>query len=241
MAHPPPRRDVRILIIEDHTLFAESLELALSIERYDARRLQPDPGGSQRAVIASTLRLKPHIVLLDLDLGRLGDGVRLIGPLAQAGLQVVVITGSPDRGRRGECLHRGARAVLTKGQPLNEILAAVRRITEGRPVMSRAEREDLLAAWHDEREQLEELRQRLERLTRREREVLGHLIRGSAVTDIARDSVVSVATVRTQVKSILAKLEVSSQLAAVGVAHALGWSPPEPTPQPTRRGRRRPP
>ncbi|HEX8780160.1 MAG TPA: response regulator, partial [Nocardioides sp.] len=81
---PPPRRDVRVLIIEDHTLFAESLELALSIERYDARRVPvAELGGSQRAVLASALRLKPQIVLLDLDLGRTGDGVRLIAPLAQ--------------------------------------------------------------------------------------------------------------------------------------------------------------
>ena len=35
------------------------------------------------------------------------------------------------------------------------------------------------------------------------------------------------ATVRTQVKSILAKLEVTSQLAAVGLAHRVGWKPPQ--------------
>ena len=45
---------------------------------------------------------------------------------------------------------------------------------------------------------------------------------GHTVRDIARISVVSEATVRTQVKSILAKLEVSSQLAAVGLAHEIG-------------------
>ena len=44
--------------------------------------------------------------------------------------------------------------------------------------------------------------------------------------DIARNRVVSEATVRTQVKSILAKLEVSSQLAAVGLARSVGWQPP---------------
>ena len=57
----------------------------------------------------------------------------------------------------------------------------------------------------------------------REREVLAQLMRGTTVRDIARDSVVSEATVRTQVKSILAKLKVASQLAAVGLAHDIGW------------------
>jgi two-component system, NarL family, nitrate/nitrite response regulator NarL len=46
---------------------------------------------------------------------------------------------------------------------------------------------------------------------------------GSQVRDIARTSVVSEATVRTQVKSILAKLETNSQIAAVGAAHRVGW------------------
>jgi two-component system, NarL family, nitrate/nitrite response regulator NarL len=56
--------------------------------------------------------------------------------------------------------------------------------------------------------------------------VLGHLMEGHTVHDIAALSVVSEATVRTQVKSILAKLEVSSQIAAVGMAHHVGWRQP---------------
>ena len=46
------------------------------------------------------------------------------------------------------------------------------------------------------------------------------------VRDVARHSDTSEATVRTQVKSILAKLQVSSQLAAVGQAYRIGWRPP---------------
>ena len=49
---------------------------------------------------------------------------------------------------------------------------------------------------------------------------------GRVVRDIAHLGVVSEATVRTQVKSILAKLEVSSQLAAVGLASKVGWRSP---------------
>jgi DNA-binding NarL/FixJ family response regulator len=47
-----------------------------------------------------------------------------------------------------------------------------------------------------------------------------------AVREIARSAVVSEATVRTQVKSILAKLEFSSQIAAVGAAYKISWRPP---------------
>ena len=50
---------------------------------------------------------------------------------------------------------------------------------------------------------------------------------GRQVRQIAELSVVSEATVRTQVKSILSKLGVSSQLAAVGMAQAARWHPPQ--------------
>lgn len=223
------RGSIRILIIEDHTLFAESLDLALTIEGYDVRRLPvPDGGGSLSVLLAAAVRQKPRVVLLDLDLGRHGDGARLIAPLARSGAQVVVVTASMDKGRWGECVRYGARKVVTKARPLNEILATVRRLTEGLPVMDRDEQEALLQLWHSQRLEHQYLRARLERLTPREQEVLGHLTRGHPVREIARLSVVSEATVRTQVKSILAKLEVSSQLAAVGLAHTVGWAAPEP-------------
>ena len=225
--HPARRSSVRVLIIEDHTLFAESLELALSLDGYDVRRPPPALGdGSQAALLSAVVRLRPRVVLLDLDLGRLGDGTRLVAPLARTGALVAVVTASADRGRWGECLRLGARTVMSKAQPLNEIRATVRRLNEGLPVMDRAERESLLQEWHVSREKQHEARSRLHRLTPREQEVLARLYEGMAVRDIARLSVVSEATVRTQVKSILSKLEVSSQLAAVGMAHSVGWSPP---------------
>ena len=218
------RANVRILIIEDHMLFAESMDLALTIEGYDVRRLPvPDMGSSQAALLSAITRLRPRIVLLDLDLGHLGDGVRLIAPIARTGAHVVVVTASADRGRWGECLRYGARKVLTKARPLNEIMATIRRLNQGLPVMDPEERNELLHVWHEERQVHHEFRLRLQRLTAREREVLGHLMEGHTVRDIARLSVVSEATVRTQVKSILAKLEVSSQLAAVGLANTTGW------------------
>jgi DNA-binding NarL/FixJ family response regulator len=224
---PSSRSQLRILIVEDHMLFAESLELVLSVEGYDVRRINvPDNSASPGTLLSSLVRLRPRIVLLDLDLGRFGDGARLIAPLAKAGINVVVVTASADRGRWGEAIRCGARTVLSKAQPLSNILATVRRINEGLPVMTHEEREDLLRTWHQQRSELQELLGKLALLTARESQVLGRLMQGRTVHDIATLSVVSEATVRTQVKSILAKLEVSSQLAAVGLAHQVGWRPP---------------
>jgi DNA-binding NarL/FixJ family response regulator len=218
------RSEVRVLIIDDHALFAEALELALSLEGYDVRRLpQPQTVCSPNGLLAAAIRTRPRIVLLDLDLGEHIDGARMIAPLTATGAQVVVVTGSADRSRWGECLRHGARKAMPKTQALNEVLSVVRRINQGLPVMDRTEREELLRLWHEQRQEREAMVERLMLLTKREQEVLLHLMKGRQVREIAALSVVSEATVRTQVKSILAKLEVSSQIAAVGLAHRVGW------------------
>ena len=76
---------------------------------------------------------------------------------------------------------------------------------------------------------LEPQRERLEpfeRLTPREAEVLALLMQGQAAEAIARRFVVSEATVRTQIRGVLGKLGVGSQLAAVAEAHRVGWQAP---------------
>ncbi len=227
MSTSPGRAEQRVLIVEDHRLFAEAVDLALTVEGYDVRRMEvPQDPGSPGTLVAGIIKLRPRVVLLDLDLGRFGDGVRLIEPIARSGANVVVVTGSVDRARWGDAVRSGARKVLSKSQPLRDILATVRRIIAGLPVMDREEREELVAEWNRFRFEAQGVRKRLDLLTVREREVLGHLMKGRAVREIAGLSVVSEATVRTQVKSILAKLEVSSQLAAVGIAHEIGWRAP---------------
>jgi two-component system, NarL family, nitrate/nitrite response regulator NarL len=220
------RGDLRVLIVEDHVLFAESLELALTVEGYDARRIPvPTEERGTGALLASIMRLRPRIVLLDLDLGGFGNGMRLIPQLARSGTNVVVVTASSDRSRWGEAVWHGARKVLPKARPLNEILGTVRRINHNQQVMSPEEREDLLGQWHAKWSERAERQARFDKLTVRERQVLGELMRGHTVRDVAKASVVSEATVRTQVKSILAKLQVTSQLAAVGLAHDIDWTP----------------
>ncbi|MBS2936711.1 response regulator transcription factor [Nocardioides sp. J2M5] len=218
------RADHRVLIVDDHVLFAESLELALSLEGYDVRRLElPEEGGSMATIRSLALRANPRTVFLDLDLGRFGDGMNLVAPLAKAGINVVVLTASEELGRWGGCMRLGARRVLPKSGALQQALATVRRLHQGLPVINRDELETLLDAWARERRAHDDLRRRLDLLTPRERQVLGALIEGRTVREISHVSVVSEATVRTQVKSILNKLEVSSQLAAVGMANQVGW------------------
>lgn len=221
------RSDYRVVILDDHALFAESLELALGVEQYTPLRLDPPQAGTHvRVVVQSVLHHRPDTVLLDLHLGDFGDSDPLIRPLAEAGVNVVIVSSTLDAARLGGCVQRGARAIVSKDRRLNEVLAVVRRLRTGLPVMSAEERESLIGAWRRERADSEESLARLALLSAREREVLADLMAGRSVREIAGRKVVAEATVRTQVKAVLAKLGVGSQLAAVGLAHRVGWRPP---------------
>jgi two-component system nitrate/nitrite response regulator NarL len=216
-----------VAIVEDHNLFAEALEVALSLEHHEVHRVPlADHAVSTGQLLAAVLRTEPHLVLLDLDLGAAGNGARLVTPLTEAGVPVVVVTGSVDLARWGECVAFGAVTVLPKTTPLTAMLATIRLITEGQAVLEHDVRDAWLTTYHREEERAHTTRDRLESLTAREREVLAHLMAGHQVRDIAKSSSVAETTVRTQVKSILAKLNVTSQVAAVGAAYKAQWRPP---------------
>jgi two-component system, NarL family, nitrate/nitrite response regulator NarL len=208
-----------VLVVGDRALFTDSLEIALRAAGYDVQRVPTICPAA--AVTAPTVGPYPRIALVDADHEPFGDGGELIEPLARVGIAVVVLADSLDRGQWGGFVRRGARCVLAKSAPLPELLSALRLLSQGRPVMTQQERTELIEWWRRDREDVDLLRERFRRLTPREQQVLADLTEGLAIHDIAVEDVVSEATVRTQVKSILRKLEVPSQLGAVALAHRL--------------------
>lgn len=222
---PRGRDQVRIVVVEEKLLFAEALDIALSGEGLDVTRVPPRLHRSASTLLTAVLRLRPTVVLVDVDLDGVGTGPRLVAPLARAGVAVVAMTSAADSARWGECLRQGARTVLPMTCTMRDVVATIRLVSAGRPAIERIERDRLVAAYHREKAAIQELRQLLGQLTTREREVLGRLREGATVTEIAAWSCVAESTVRTQVKSILSKLGVSSQLAAVGASHRAGWDP----------------
>jgi DNA-binding NarL/FixJ family response regulator len=89
--------------------------------------------------------------------------------------------------------------------------------------MAEAERLELLALLRRRRAEDTQLRAPFDRLTPREKQVLRAIAEGHNVETIAERWVVSRSTVRTQVRGILTKLEVSTQIAAVARARQAGW------------------
>jgi two-component system, NarL family, nitrate/nitrite response regulator NarL len=216
----------RVMVVDDHSLFAESLVIALRATGVAAQCVVPRAEMSASRLVKEVRQAHPDLVLLDLALGCGVEGTSLVSSLTGFGVAVVLVTGSGDRSRHGEALAAGAIGVIHKSMPFATIVETVSRIRAGLPVMSRETRAELVSTHRDAVSSQHDVRQRFQQITRREAEVLGMLMAGKQVSDIARIRVVSESTVRTQVKSILAKLQVSSQLSAVGLAHEVGWQPP---------------
>ncbi len=181
------------------------------------------------ALLDDARRTRPAVVLLDLDLGPpLGSGLDLIGPLLAAGATVVMVTGVTDRARLGACLEAGAAGVVSKAVGLPDLLTAVSRAARGESALDPAERDGLLAALRARRLDESHRLAPFWSLSGREQEVLARLVSGEQAEAIAAGSFVSVSTVRSQIRAILLKLGVKSQLAAVALARQAGWPPNQP-------------
>lgn len=217
------RSDRQVVVLEDHELVGESLVMALRGRRLPARRV---PVGSMHEFLRTLSGAQAGVVLLDLDLGTDPDGhpidgQDMIGRLHARGWRVVVVTGSRDRARIAAAVEAGALGCVSKSAPLHELLHAVVEAVEGRQIMSATERRHWRELYRRAQARNAQREGRLGRLAPREREVLDLLARGLRVAAIARKLVVSEATVRTQVKSILRKLEVNSQIEAVALHRAM--------------------
>jgi two-component system nitrate/nitrite response regulator NarL len=215
--------DLRVLVVEDHGLLAQSLRLALSAEGMTVTV----PPLLAVEVLAAAEREQPAVVLLDLDLGPVGgDGSVLIEPLTAGGARVIVVSGARDRLRLAGALESGAYGLLSKDVPLADLLDAVRRAAAGEPFRhaQQDERRVLLAELRSRRAARAAELAPFEALTPRERFVLCALMDGMSAGVIATTSFVSEATVRSQIRGVLTKLGVSSQLAAVAMARQVGWA-----------------
>jgi DNA-binding NarL/FixJ family response regulator len=214
--------DVTVLVVEDHALLAETLVIALNAEGCQAR--VADLTGP--ATLLQQVRLhRPGVVLLDLDLGAFGLGDTLVRPMTELGASVLVISGSTDRLRLAETVELGAVGFLSKAVSFDTLLSTVLDVVAQRPVLSTEQRYELMAGLRRARASTNQDLAPFRSLTPKEREVLAAMAHGHRAEAIAADLVVSEATVRSQIRGVLAKLGVNSQLEAVALAWRAGWFP----------------
>jgi two-component system nitrate/nitrite response regulator NarL len=210
----------RVLLVEDHAIIKQALALALQqtgMVVETAGELQPD------AVLKQAEAFRPDVVLLDFYLGE-ADSLPMIEPLRALGARVLVLTGTTDPRSLGACLEAGAVGIVSKGESLDRLAQAITDALAGSSVMRPADRDALLEAARRARADDEERLAPFATLTARERQVLAHLMQGHSAEDISRIEFVSLATVRSQIRGILQKLDVNSQLAAVTMAQQAGWA-----------------
>ena len=214
-----------VLIVEDHVLLAQSLVIALNAEGCRARVAQLI---DRPALLQQVRTDRPGVVLLDLDLGTLGDGVDLVQPLTELGARVLVVSGTTDQLRLAETVEKGAVGFLSKTAPFEQLLSTVLDVVAQRPVLSTARRYELMSELRTARAARSKSLAPFKLLTPRERTVLSALAQGHRADTIAATAFLSEATVRSQIRSVLAKLGVKSQLEAVALAWTAGWFPAEP-------------
>jgi DNA-binding NarL/FixJ family response regulator len=212
--------DARLLLVDDHKLLADTLQAALCMAGFDT---EVAPCGTAAEVLAAAADLRPSLVVLDLELDAAGHGCDLVGPLRALGADVVVLTGTTDRIELARCLEAGALGVVSKADGFAGVLAHIRRAAAGESVTPVNDRMQLLTELDASRRADQRRRAPFEKLSEREREVLRMIVEGEQAAAIAKASYVSLATVRTQIRSILMKLAVTSQVAAVALARQHGW------------------
>jgi DNA-binding NarL/FixJ family response regulator len=216
----------RVLIVEDHALVAIGLQLALSARGWD---VEITDGPTASDVIEHARRFEPQCVLLDIGLGeQVGSGVELIVPLRAMRAEVVMLTAETRRTVLATCIEAGAAGWIGKDVFLDDLVTTLNDVLAGTPLIGCSNREAMLDELRIERAGLRRALSPFERLTARERAVLAALVDGLSAEEIAETHFVSLTTVRSQIRAVLQKLGVRSQLAAVAHANRVGWQPNRP-------------
>lgn len=217
-----------VVVVDDPTLFAESLRTALSLAGYVVDWLPADEAARAGMPWRAADGAAPTAAVLDLDLADRPAALLLLEELVAQGIRVAVLTASDDHVAWARCLELGAIGVVEKTLPLPEVVAAVGRLAAGEPVMTPAQRSDLQREVDDRTRREHELEARFARLSADEAWVLGRLMAGELTHDIARTtSARASGVVHGLVSSMLGKLQVTSWLGAVNLAIDHGWSPPQ--------------
>jgi DNA-binding NarL/FixJ family response regulator len=207
-------RAARFAVACEHALVAEAVRAALDERALDAVVVAwPDAAGK----LGLTPYERGHFAagLLVSGLDRWTRLRQVEALLAAVPTRWVVLTDVPRGPEWGVVAEGGAVAVLPSNSALDQVATILGAAANGELGLDAADREDLAAQWARLRARRADVGARVRTLTPRERQVLDMLYAGDSVTHIAHLLEVSPATVRSQVKAVLRKLGVSSQLAAV--------------------------
>jgi DNA-binding NarL/FixJ family response regulator len=204
---------IRVMVVDDHPIVRQGLVSVLNDE--DDLEVVGEAGTGREAV-ALALRLRPDVVLLDLEMPDV-DGVEAIPQLlaARPGLGVLVFTAYDTDERVLGAVRAGARGYLLKGASASEIARGIRAVHAGGSSLEPRVASKLLA-------QVSAPRAKGSSLTEREREVLRLVADGLPTKQIALSLSISERTVKFHVNSIFHKLGADNRAQAVALAAQRG-------------------
>ncbi|TMK65249.1 MAG: response regulator transcription factor [Actinobacteria bacterium] len=198
----------KCLVVDDHNVVTQGLDLLLG--DIDDMELVGTVHSGEEALEAVE-RLKPQVVLMDVRLPGI-DGVSAVKRIQQAvpSVQFVMFSAYGDKRLLSDALAAGARGYVMKGSPPEDLIRAIRTVAEGKAFVDPSLSPTLLIK--------EGATTAQQSLSEREREILQLLAEGYHTEEVARRIGLSVETVKSDTKRVIAKLQADSRTHAVAIA-----------------------
>lgn len=213
-------KPITVLLVDDHAMLRSALAnwLATTGDVQVA-------GSAKNAeeAIAEAGRLKPNVVLLDIDLsGDLAFGAARSIQAASKDSRIIFLSAFSHDRYIDNALACGAHGYVTKGEPLEAVAAAIRVVAQGGAYFS-PDVESRVVIDTAGPTLVPEARSRLEVLTPRELEVLRYLARGFSKKEIATEMSLSVGTINNHAANMMKKLDVHDRVELTRLAIREGY------------------
>ncbi len=209
----------RVLLADDQEMVRSGLRMILELAGVEVVGEARD--GAEAFALAA--ELQPDVVLMDVRMPGT-DGIEATRRIVGAGLpcRVVILTTFDLDRHVYDAMVAGAAGFLLKDASAQQLVTAVERTVEGEAPMASPILARMIDRFLERPPAGMPEPPRLQSLSAREREVLGLMAAGLTNTEIAERLVVSMPTVKTHVRSILAKLDARDRVQAVLLAHRHG-------------------
>src|SRR3954449_13609752 len=198
----------RCLGVDDHPVVRQGLDLLFG--HLDDLELVGTAETGEEALEA-VARLNPQIVLIDVRLPGI-DGISAVKRIHEAapGVSFVVFSAYGDKRLLSDAIAAGARGYVMKGSPPEDLIRAIRTVADGRAFVDPSLSPMLLIK--------EGAPAAEQSLSEREREILQLLAEGFHTEEVARRIGLSVETVKSDTKRVIAKLQADTRTHAVAIA-----------------------
>lgn len=215
---------ITALIAEDHDLTRQGIQSLLE-DRLEARVVATTGDGLE--IFPLVEEHDPDLLILDLGLPHL-NGLDVLRKIEKSGsnVQIVVLSMHGEDAYVSNAFELGASGYVLKGAPLQELIEAIRTVVAGGKYLSNALSEELIESSHSANT---DIKDRFQRLTDREREVLQLTAEGHTSREIGENLHISPRTVDKHRENIQAKLELRNVVEMAAYAHQRGLIPERST------------